>query len=569
MSDSEPADYDDDFECASDDDEELLKSRLSPKPAAGDLLEVSDEALNVTQPTPEAESNAAAAAALTATAFAPSAAQGPAPSGGVVAGAAAADTGTASATGFGQGIGSARGPRPRRGEPPPEATPARPPPPPVSGISGLVGGGELPKASDEAVEMAGPPTGGRRPVRGRVSVSGEEERRPGTGDSGRQQKPGTGDSAVRQNSSNRPMWLQHDPTPPLRQHKSGELFPRPAEAERRRVVDSGTQDARDGGDRHGGNAGADDRKVKRQQQEIQRLQQRLNEAERFSAQDDGLPTFKLDEVELGREIGLGGFSSVHHATWHCTPCAIKKIFDPVITDELRADFENEVRMLRRLRHPHIVTIMAVCRQPPALSLLTEYIDGGSLFEMLHGKGESTPDYKGEALPVILQQASAALAYLHAVLVVHRDVKSHNILLGGGGSRPHAKLCDFGLARMKSELCIGTMQWAGTAAYMAPELFEKKKRYTEAVDVFAFGVLIWEAAAGDIPHANLEAADIFHRISQKDGAGLQISRSWPGRLKSLLCVALAVSHEERPPMTEVLSQLKAIGAEFPNPLQGSH
>merc|ERR1719161_1488576 len=103
-----------------------------------------------------------------------------------------------------------------------------------------------------------------------------------------------------------------------------------------------------------------------------------------------------------------------------------------------------------------------------------------------------------------------------MLVTHRDIKSQNVLLSGANP-PDAKLCDFGLARMRSELCTGTMQWAGTAAYMAPELFAKR-RYTEAVDVFAFGVVVWEAAAGEIPHANLEAEDIYRRVKQADGAG---------------------------------------------------
>merc|ERR1740123_1853675 len=93
---------------------------------------------------------------------------------------------------------------------------------------------------------------------------------------------------------------------------------------------------------------------------------------------------------------------------------------------------------------------------------------------------------------MIYQAAGALAYMHSLDVVHRDIKSQNVLLTEG-TRPIAKLCDFGLARMRSELCTGTMQWAGTACYMAPELFAKR-RYSEMVDVFAFGTMIWEAGA---------------------------------------------------------------------------
>lgn len=307
--------------------------------------------------------------------------------------------------------------------------------------------------------------------------------------------------------------------------------------------------------------------MKRLQQEIQRLTGRLKEAEMFSAQDEGLPTFSLEEVELGCQIGQGGFCTVHSAIWQCTPCAVKKIFDPVITDELRSEFETEIRMLKRLRHPNVVTLMAVCRVPPALSILTEFVDGGTLFELLHGPPQARrPGGPGECGPAtvlpIVQQCANALAYLHAVRVVHRDVKSQNVLLARG-TRPVAKFCDFGLARMKSELCTGTMQWAGTACYMAPELFQKRK-YTEAVDVFAFGVLLWEAVSTEIPHANMEAEDIAHRVQHKDCAGLALTHAWPTAFKALLRASLAAQYDVRPSMADVAGQLPRIVLEFPGP-----
>mmetsp|Transcript_99684 Transcript_99684/g.197645 ORF Transcript_99684/g.197645 Transcript_99684/m.197645 type:complete len:578 (-) Transcript_99684:194-1927(-) len=409
---------------------------------------------------------------------------------------------------------------------------------------------------------------GPRPVRGRITVSNdaESDTRPDTGGSDK-------------GKSNKPMWLQFD-SAVRRQPSSGDLqqpsrgreVPRPSTSPSSgsrtrmppRSADGGACDNRlASADGDGG-----DRKTKRLQHEIQKLTQRLKEAEGFSAEDDGLPNFTADQVDVGQMIAQGGFASVHHAFWRSTPCAMKRIFDPVITAELKADFDNEVRMLRRLRHPNIVTLMAVCRVPPHLSFLTEYLDGGCLFEMLHSpaKPGSGKDCNTGTLPHILKQAASALAFMHATEVVHRDVKSHNLLLAGRGPRPPTKLCDFGLARMKSELCAGTMQWAGTPPYMAPELFEKK-RYTEGVDVFAFAVLLWESAAGDIPHANLEAADIFERVRSKDSAGLPVPPGWPMPLKALLRAALCPKQESRPSMADVIRQLKSF-SDFPNPLDGS-
>lgn len=422
---------------------------------------------------------------------------------------------------------------------------------------------------------------GRRPVRAKVSVGGSS-------DGGSLGRPGTGDSTAAKSAASRPIWLQSDASV-LPRHVSpsqgasqnglgassgGQNPPASASGAPPRSADMSRGgrpprhqdpdvDFDSGGGGRLGTADGDDRKVQRLQQEIKRLTARLKEAELYSSQDEGLPLFTLEEIEVGCLIGQGGFCSVHHTMWRCTPCAVKKIFDPVITDDLRSEFENECRMLRRLRHPNVITILAVCRVPPALSILTEFVGGGSMFELLHSppkaKKANSISCEPACLLPVMQQASAALAYLHAMLVVHRDVKSHNLLLTPG-FHPVAKLCDFGLARTKSELCTGTMQWAGTACYMAPELFAKRK-YTEAVDTFACGVMLWEAMTTEIPHCNMEPCDIAVRVT-KDGAGLPVTHSWPKSLKALLRTSLAVAIEERPEMTSMAQQIEQIILEFP-------
>eukprot|EP00929_Paragymnodinium_shiwhaense_P119444 TRINITY_DN91341_c0_g1_i1.p1 TRINITY_DN91341_c0_g1~~TRINITY_DN91341_c0_g1_i1.p1 ORF type:complete len:624 (-),score=70.14 TRINITY_DN91341_c0_g1_i1:5-1822(-) len=467
---------------------------------------------------------------------------------------------------------------------------------------------------------------GRRVVRGKVSVAGHEGPsaemmprlgsiggtgvRPNSGESqasGRVPRPlaaggsagfagvaGTGETQSAAVSS-KPLWLQHDESSGLAsRHRDpfGDAHParlggasgpvsNGVRAASRGLDAPGSGAAQAGSSRRGvaglpsrrhesdeetAGGDGDDRKLKRLQGEIQRLTQRLKEAELFSVQDEGLACFILDDVDVHCQIAQGGFSSVHTATWHGTRCALKKIFDPVITEELRSEFENEVRMLRRLRHPNVVTLMAVCRKPPALSILTEYVAGGSLSDLIHGpphsRARDAPPAEPWLLLPIAREAASALAYMHAMLVVHRDVKSQNVLLTPG-QRPTAKLCDFGLARMKSELGTGTMQWAGTPSYMAPELFAKM-RYNEAVDVFAMGVMLWEVVSLELPHANLEPADIYSRVKKKDGAGLAVPASWPKCLKILLRSAMAVQAESRPTMTHLVHDLQDVIHAFPAP-----
>merc|ERR1719229_890286 len=101
-----------------------------------------------------------------------------------------------------------------------------------------------------------------------------------------------------------------------------------------------------------------------------------------------------------------------------------------------------------------------------------------------------------------------------------------------------------------------MQWAGTPAYMAPELFSKK-RYAEPVDVFAFGTMIWEVAATELPHANLDPSDIAHRTQKQDGAGLPITHTWPKTLKNLINTTLSVEATSRPTMEKVARCLESV------------
>lgn len=450
--------------------------------------------------------------------------------------------------------------------------------------------------------------GNNRMVRGKISVTAEP--RPDTTHSGDSGPSPTTHQAQASSKPSVPVWLQFNHDGPQRSRETGERCPagrvrtplgedpyegafpqrggskgsargvRPPLSSgdhfsaRSRGGDISARgasptprrefDADAGG--NGGSGGGDaERKVKRLQQEVQRLSQRLKEADLWS-QDDMLPKFILEEVEVGCQIAQGGFSSVHHAIWRSTPCALKKIFDPVITEELKSEFENEVRMLRLLRHPHIVCLMAVCRVPPALSILTEHIAGGSIFELLHGGPSFSKRFAIKAEPPavlpMIHQAAGAVAYMHAMSVVHRDIKTQNVLLTEG-SRPIAKWCDFGLARLRSELCTGTMQWAGTACYMAPELFTKRK-YNEMVDVFAFGTMIWEVASTEIPHANMDPPDIANRVQSKDGACLPVVHAWPKSLKTLLRTTLAVQPDGRPQMVKIFKDLEQVIMDFPPP-----
>jgi len=149
----------------------------------------------------------------------------------------------------------------------------------------------------------------------------------------------------------------------------------------------------------------------------------------------------------------------------------------------------------------------------------------------------------------MELSGAALAYVHARGIAHRDVKSQNVLLS---PTLDVKLCDFGLARMRSELMTGAMQYAGTPNYMAPELFQNQK-YTENVDVWAYGTMLWEAMLVDIPFANLDPPEIRSRVCA--GKMLEMSSTLPFQVQKLIHACWTIDRASRPSMAEVMVQLE--------------
>lgn len=90
-----------------------------------------------------------------------------------------------------------------------------------------------------------------------------------------------------------------------------------------------------------------------------------------------------EELNIGEKIGQGGFAIIYRAEWLYLPVSVKLIFDPNVTDDLLDEFNNELRMLSRLRHPNIINLIGASTKKNKLSIITEYMDNGNLFEFLH------------------------------------------------------------------------------------------------------------------------------------------------------------------------------------------
>jgi hypothetical protein len=199
-----------------------------------------------------------------------------------------------------------------------------------------------------------------------------------------------------------------------------------------------------------------------------------------------------DELEMGELIGSGGFGEVYNAQYRGSRVAVKRLLASARGDAF-TEFLKEVGVLARLKHPNIVRLVGVSFGGAEQLLILELCSRGSLYDIL--KKASPADMPFRLIHSIGLDAARAMHYLHTTFdrpILHRDLKSQNVLLTESLS---AKVCDFGFSRMsvtKTMSRIGTVQW------VAPEVL-RGERYTFKADVWSYGVVLWELVSRESPY----------------------------------------------------------------------
>lgn len=156
---------------------------------------------------------------------------------------------------------------------------------------------------------------------------------------------------------------------------------------------------------------------------------------------------------------------------------------------------RETRYLQNLRHPRLVSYLGFCKHQRQVYLLMEFMAGGSLHALLFGSTSKRRRLAFATQTRMAHQVAEGLAYLHTLNVVHRDLKTHNIVLD---SETTCKICDFGLTVTleQSHLTVKALQ--GSPRYMAPEQFEITAHITEKVDIWQMGCVMLELYCKFVP-----------------------------------------------------------------------
>uniref|UniRef100_A0A1D1ZAM1 non-specific serine/threonine protein kinase n=1 Tax=Anthurium amnicola TaxID=1678845 RepID=A0A1D1ZAM1_9ARAE len=196
-------------------------------------------------------------------------------------------------------------------------------------------------------------------------------------------------------------------------------------------------------------------------------------------------------------IGEGGYGIVYWGTLaDGTVVAVKNLLNN--RGQAEKEFRMEVEAIGRVRHKNLVRLLGYCVEGAYRILVYEYVDNGDLDQWLHGGVGQVSPLTWEIRMNLILGTAKGLAYLHEGLepkVVHRDVKSSNILLD---RQWNPKVADFGLAKLLcSERTYVTTRVMGTFGYVAPE-YASTGMLNERSDVYSFGVLIMEVISGRVP-----------------------------------------------------------------------
>jgi len=255
----------------------------------------------------------------------------------------------------------------------------------------------------------------------------------------------------------------------------------------------------------------------------------------------------FNNLEFGELIGKGNFGEVYKGVYLGTDVAIKKLFF-VDDDFMQKYIEREMDTLTCLNHPNIVQLMGLCIGMDDMYIITEFIKGGDLRSKLKDKSIEM-DWKLRVS--ILKDIALAMNYLHAKDIIHRDLKSHNLLVGDDW---RVKVCDFGLARTapKGEEQKGGMTIVGTNEWMAPEV-AIGDTYDNSADVFSFGMVIYELITRDKPPVRKPPIYTF----QPEKFKAAIPADTPPALWDLLCQCTATEPKERLAFPAIVQKLKDI------------
>ncbi|PSS07798.1 Serine/threonine-protein kinase [Actinidia chinensis var. chinensis] len=272
-------------------------------------------------------------------------------------------------------------------------------------------------------------------------------------------------------------------------------------------------------------------------------------------------------------LARGTFGTVHRGIYDGQDVAVKLLDwgeeghrTEAEIASLRAAFTQEVAVWHKLDHPNVTKFIGATMGASGLKIQTdngqmgmpsniccvivEYLPGGALKSYLIKNRR-----KKLAFKVVAQMAldlARGLSYLHSQKIVHRDVKTENMLLDRTRT---VKIADFGVARVEASNPNDMTGETGTLGYMAPEVLNGNP-YNRKCDVYSYGICLWEIYCCDMPYPDLSFSEVTSAVVRQN-LRPEIPRCCPNSLANVMKRCWDANPDKRPEMDEVVSMLEAI------------
>lgn len=278
----------------------------------------------------------------------------------------------------------------------------------------------------------------------------------------------------------------------------------------------------------------------------------LNEPVETLNSEDELEPWLVDfkDIQFGQVLGSGSFGEVFAATYRGTKVAVKKVLRHKMNKQANMEMRAECALLQALKHDNILKFEGMCIQSPNFCLLTAIMERGSLSQILY----SATDLPWKTRIGFARDAARGIEYLHENDIIHRDIKSNNLLVAQDWS---VKIADFGFSRIKT--ANQTMTQCGTVAWTSPEIFDES-HYTEKADVYSFGIVLWELIFRTKPWAGKHSMRVIQAVvSGERPSILNMPADTPEFMKILMVKCWAHNPHERPNFAEIVDSID-VGAD---------
>ncbi|XP_023179186.1 mitogen-activated protein kinase kinase kinase 13-A isoform X2 [Drosophila hydei] len=241
-------------------------------------------------------------------------------------------------------------------------------------------------------------------------------------------------------------------------------------------------------------------------------------------------------------LGSGAQGAVFSGKLKNEIVAVKKV------KELK---ETDIKHLRKLDHENIIKFKGVSTQSPVFCIIMEYCPYGPLQNILKEEQVMLPS----RLVSWSKQIALGMQYLHSHKIIHRDLKSPNILIS---TNEVVKISDFGTSREWNEIST-KMSFAGTVAWMAPEVI-RNEPCSEKVDIWSYGVVLWEMLTCEIPYKDVDSSAIIWGVGN-NSLKLLVPSTCPEGFKLLVKLCWKSKPRNRPSFRQILSHLEIAGPEL--------